>query len=253
VTLKNRINNIRLKFVSSLQWLGKRFAAMNIWVKKITSEDTFSNASIMFLICSFFLTSLWLLNDEWHNPSDVSGAKLQAIATVFGNAFGVLGAVFSVLLILNRDSRNERKFIRDIKEAIGSSIIAKIGMVDLLYDRSMEISSDLNPKLIDFHNSFGEFTHITWNDLEALQDQFYKIDVLIPYTFSQLKLREKKVTEAFEKVINLPISYSNSLRTEAKLLHSCCKEYVQIVMLLSSRCEVEHEEWVYKKYPLQLN
>jgi hypothetical protein len=126
-------------------------------------------------------------------------------------------------------------------------------MVDLLFDRSMEINSDLAPKRERFHQAFGEFTHITWNDLESLQDLFYKIDVLLPYTFAQLKLREKKVIEAFEKVINLPVLYSNSLRDEAKLLHLCCSEYVQMVMLLSSRCEVEHEDWVYKKYPLRLN
>ena len=232
-----------------VNWIQSLVKHARLWLQSMLSEARLSSPVEFITIVAFGSVFIWSGIEFSTQFLRESNGKLESIASVFGNALGAIGAVFSVLLVLGRDARKERREARAVKRAIGLSIIAKLGMVDRLYDMSVDIKSNPNPTKALFHRAFDEFTHVTWDDLESLQNRFHKADLLIPYAFQQLKLRERKVVEAFEKVTKLPNSYSLPVRSEAELLHSCCIAYLQALMFLSSRCEVQHEDWVYKKYP----
>lgn len=252
MSIQERIENWCLKPITAIQSLGKRIAATRQRIKEAASEESPSSAVMVLGVAAFFLVTCWLFFDEFGAFSGDSGAKLQAIATVFGNALGVLGAVIGVIILIGHEKREGKNLTRKIEKAIGDSIIAKLGIIDHVYDLTDDSSKEPNPSRVYVREASEILSHVSWADIEGLKDVFYKVDVLVPYSFSQLKLRESKILKVLKRINDLPPMYPSVSRGDAELIHLCQSEYVFSVLLLASRCRVDLDDWVHKKYPKHL-
>lgn len=216
------------------------------WLREEIQKAGLWNSAIISGIAILFFLSLVGFFFEWFSLkiNDSHEAKLQAVASVLGNALGVIGAVIAVLIGIKLNESKEKEDIKAKKQAIRLSIIAKFGMVEELCTMTEGLMNDPESTVGEIHEAHAYSKHITWSDVTAHTDIFVKIDVLLPYAFQQLILRETLLKEAFYlfrtvpgsvKIQALGIDNADSVM----LVKIRCVDYIRALIFFGDYCGVE--------------
>jgi hypothetical protein len=248
------------KLAEAMKWCREQLTLKKLTIRGLAVLNFIGIRDVETRLTWFFMGIAGLfamiLIDEWNYltsaVSDPYGngsakghdAKLQAIASVFGNALGVIGAVFAVYIAIKASSEKEKEDIERIRKGMRISLISAgiylestmMKLHQLEQTSPLPSPSDLRSKLEDIAKSFRRVNFLIF---EVSTSRLHEIDAFLPNAVSSAA----SIREIIEAIIGKGLSnqmYSvHELRSE---LENYIRQIIAIAYCLDLKFPPEFHE-----------
>ncbi|MCZ8309526.1 MAG: hypothetical protein O9320_01640 [Magnetospirillum sp.] len=207
--------------------------------------------SIALILCFFFallaLSSIVFICLWW--ASDDNEAKLQAIASLLGNALGIIGAVFAVMLAIRAERDNQKEDVNKLRLSIGVSLIQISRDIELASRRLDELI-DPNPVTEEARNKrfnmFARYLHfINLSIFESNTTKLHAINGLLPVYASDAIVARNYLNTVIDSIYRNPaLGYQYNA---ADLNHEFSK-LVRCIINIGYSLDIRLSDFVMSRY-----
>ena len=188
-----------------------------------------------------FIAIFW--GPLWHDKHTSPDAKLQALATIVGNALGIVGAVLAVMLGINNNNEREKQYVEEITRALRHVAKTNLNLIDKANQSYRDLQEN-ERSAIEIRVVHQALEFVDWKPFKTHEQHLHKIA-------NSLLVLTNRAIETERRISTFTLFFGKN-SDFASDLDRLLKRYMRLTMGIAESVGVEIPEEIEDRYPSPL-